>query len=538
MAYNPFLSMNEPAAPTGGEVLNPFMMTDSEPAAFSNDNPFATSNPFSDFGGEYEPPAGDTVPVDIFGAVEPTGIGAKHFEDFPTNTTTTFDVFTSQPDDCERLVKPTELDLASTTADNAYFGEETTGRPMPPRPLPPETQNLILSVTGQMEFTSSHLLDRIPPTRTPSPVSVRDIHSPSPTPEPELEAEPVIDSFDINRNKPARPPPARPPPAARPPPPRPAPPPVPAHAPASVEPLFNQSQPQAQMATDDINLFDAPVPAPVKPTKEAILSLYSAPKKEEQPIDFLSDDIIDEVPADNPSETASYLPSANDLPIENPSTVDIQNDGDRVDTLFLNSGNPTMDSVAPMDCSEPALDNITPATVNSSPFAEVLNDDFQDRRLSASEKNPFEDSTIVDIASPFPVITGNIFDVRTEETIESTDAFGSVQAGVFDKTHANAVDTTQTNVFDTAPVVSPAQIDGFNSSPKDSQVNNGFGNVENAFLATQDVQPTDIGWGDSSEAMVQDAFPESQDAFDAFSAKFDSTGANHISTGRTQNFYP
>ncbi|XP_071440729.1 protein stoned-B isoform X2 [Hetaerina americana] len=60
------------------------------------------------------------------------------------------------------------------------------GRPPPPRPAPPsrETQELILSVTGAMEATSSHLLDRLRATKTPSPTPIRDLHSPSPSPDP------------------------------------------------------------------------------------------------------------------------------------------------------------------------------------------------------------------------------------------------------------------------------------------------------------------------------------------------------------------
>ncbi|XP_075233996.1 stoned B [Lycorma delicatula] len=59
-------------------------------------------------------------------------------------------------------------------------------RPPPPRPaIPPskETKELILSVTGAMEATSSDLLDRLQATRTPSPTPIRELHSPSPTPD-------------------------------------------------------------------------------------------------------------------------------------------------------------------------------------------------------------------------------------------------------------------------------------------------------------------------------------------------------------------
>lgn len=55
-------------------------------------------------------------------------------------------------------------------------------RPPPPRPsLPKETKDLIMSVTGALEATSSDLLDRLQATRTPSPTPLRELNSPSPT---------------------------------------------------------------------------------------------------------------------------------------------------------------------------------------------------------------------------------------------------------------------------------------------------------------------------------------------------------------------
>lgn len=57
----------------------------------------------------------------------------------------------------------------------------------PPRPTPPSQEihkELILSVTGEMDATSLHLLDRLP--KTPSPIPMRDLLSPSPTPTADL----------------------------------------------------------------------------------------------------------------------------------------------------------------------------------------------------------------------------------------------------------------------------------------------------------------------------------------------------------------
>ncbi|XP_046384079.1 protein stoned-B [Ischnura elegans] len=79
-------------------------------------------------------------------------------------------------------------DDEATSAETSQIMSSGPGRPPPPRPAPPsrETQALILSVTGAMEATSSHLLDRLRATKTPSPTPIRDLHSPSPDPSPFL----------------------------------------------------------------------------------------------------------------------------------------------------------------------------------------------------------------------------------------------------------------------------------------------------------------------------------------------------------------
>lgn len=525
MAYNPFLSANEPSATITTDELNPFMITDAEPDAFTGDNPFATSNPFSDFGGGYEPPAGDTVPVDIFGGAEPTGVGAKHFEGFTEDTTAPLDIFTSGPADHDRIVKPTELDLISTTTDHTFLNEEESQEALiPARPLPPETQNLILSVTGQMEFTSSDLLDRIPLTRTPSPVSVRDIHSPSPTPEPEPMEDPPSDSFDINRNKPVRPPPARPPPAARPPPPRPQPPRPPSAPP--VPPTLPVALPPEQ-ATNDINLFDAPVPTPIKPTKEAIMSLYMAPKQEEKQIDFLSDDIVDDISTDVSHDPQSFVgeiakPSSTVagqacFELEEQSAVSVPDD-----SAFPSAINSMTDAMAPMDCSEPQTE-IASATSNTSPFADVMRDDFPNQPVGLEvERNPFESAVEpVDAVTLLSDPAADIFGVKSDAAIMAVDnnIFNSGQSNIFQSASKSVAEESQVNLFSSAPI----ETFGDTSQP--------FGS-ENAFAATDPSPSMDAGWSVPPEAMMQDAFPSGQDAFDAFSAKFDATGANNLNSGK------
>ncbi|CAG9101248.1 unnamed protein product [Plutella xylostella] len=559
MAFNPFLSMGEPAAaaPVTPEALNPFMMGDADPGAFggaedfTGDNPFAASNPFSDFGGgAFEPPAGDTVPVDIFGngSPAPPAAAAGPFDGFMSAAAAPMDIFGSH-EPPPRPPKPTELELVSTTADPPE--ERGPPRPPPPaRPLPPETQTLIHSVTGHMELTTSHLLDRIPPTRTPSPVSLRDIHSPSPTPEPDIDELPPSETFDINCNKPQRPPPARPPlpPVARPPPPRPAPPPIP---PPITKPQV-PPPPQQHQAAEDINLFDAPVPVANKPTKEDIMSLYSAPKKEVKPVDFLSDDFMDDIPP------ATSEPQPSIAPVQ-PSSI-FTSSAEPVGTIIdhvttTTSGGVTsetsptplfsqnspaepslvetapalamdVDSVAPMDCTEPPTEVPTAVT---SPFAE---NDFETHKIDEDMKNPFEDSSAgfdtanvaaaPETAAPFQdnsadnfgsTQPSNIFGVPQDNAFAESDGFGEED---------DTFDTMQTGGF------------GAQSSP--FAASNAFESSQTNFFGANtasQVPASTADWGATPEPMAHDArpFPESQDAFDAFSAKFDNTTANHVSSG-------
>ncbi|XP_004928450.1 protein stoned-B [Bombyx mori] len=497
------LDMGEPVAPVTTEVLNPFMMSgdSNESTTFSGDNPFATSNPFSDFGDGYEPPVGDTVPVDIFGA-DPSGVEAKHFDDF------TDDIFPNQHSAHDKLVKPTDLDLGSTTTDIMQAPDDDVT--IPSHPLPPETQNLILTVTGQMEFTSSHLLDRIPPTRTPSPVSVRDIHSPSPTPEPELQEESRnTDIFDVSRSKPSRPPPARPPPVARPPPPRPAPPAQP--------PITRPPPPQT---TDDINLFDAPIPAPiVKPTKEDILSLYSAPKKEEKQIDFLSDDILEEVPVDMPQPTAAEFtaPTNETGPF---ATEEVKESITLAEPVESNIFSTTLETSVPMDCSEPAP-NSTSATANTSPFTDMINEDFQEAPTKEIEMNPFESFGASDVM--FSNTAQNVFDAKVEESsvtpVACDNIFGeAIQDDTFGGTIPTDMDVATSDVFGTTEVTTANdKADLFG------------GNAMDAF-DSQMQQTPDSPWGNTSDTVMQESVPVTSDAFDAFSAKFDSTASNRETT--------
>lgn len=207
MAANPFLfTEDEYVSPNAGNS-NPFLMSDDcFPDAASNqfgmnDNPFlsqsaATMAPEQvQGGGATNPFAFDPMDLEPSEA-QPAQTGM--FEQPHAFAANTGNIFTEASQmQADFLIdttasipqKPTDLDLKYTNsvATDAEANGLQPKRPPPPRPPPSkETQDLFMSVMGEMDAASSHLLDRIPPTRTPSPVSMRDLHSPSPTPEPQF----------------------------------------------------------------------------------------------------------------------------------------------------------------------------------------------------------------------------------------------------------------------------------------------------------------------------------------------------------------
>lgn len=280
MAANPFLFTEDDYVSPHSATSNPFLINDDLQA--ENDNPFLAQN----------------APTNPF-AFDP-----EELEDTNTNDQNFFCATIPQ--------KPTDLDLKYTnTVETSIPGdvEPQKTAPMPPPRPPPskETQDLLMSVMGAMDATSSHLLDRIPPTRTPSPVSMRDLHSPSPTPEPNLgdlldvgDAKPpntqepndLLSLCDINQNPPlveAKQKPARPSPPSRPP--RPPPPPQPVQKPPKPPPPA-ATKPKSP-ADEMMDMFGSEAPTQTK-TKDDILNLYNKPRTEPTVKDLLFDDAIEE----------------------------------------------------------------------------------------------------------------------------------------------------------------------------------------------------------------------------------------------------
>lgn len=393
---NPFLMTDDDVSSTTNDLnSNPFLMQDTEEGTdYAADNPFLAqaNNPFA-FGDE-EVITTSTQDYHIGSAGTYTDTNTFLNSDNNEMMITSSDVHSNPIDsamsffgttitdmddaDDVAFTKPTGLPiqpsnvLLSNFDDTmAYSSEDELKdkRLPPPRPVPPSqtTQDLILSVADQLDQTSSHLLNRIPVTRTPSPVSMRDLHSPSPTPEfgdlldvSELPHDLInqndgfgdsqVDSTAgdnpfMMQDEHVKNEPARPPPPARPTPPRPTPPRRPSPPQAESIPIHSQPPRPApiQQPHAEPDLFDMfgtgeqqkPPQPPAPKSNQDILSLFSTPKPSvpaSQP-DLLSGDILS---MDNEPDfgakpvmgsqvsSVSSLSSISSAPPTEPSTIPTQ----------------------------------------------------------------------------------------------------------------------------------------------------------------------------------------------------------------------
>lgn len=207
-ASNPFLQDFTDAA-TSGAGENPFLNFGSDQTAYEPPISVDSTNPFASFGIE------STAPNTGFGAIVDTDTPATNVftsqpsNIFVTSDNTNVDLFgtmtaTTAEKQSTTIVSPPQPSPAATPPSKN--GKPPPSRPPPPRPQPPpiphppvqppakNTKDLILSVTGAMDATSNHLLDRLQATRTPSPTLM---HSPSPTPEHSF-----ADLLDVDSNVP------------------------------------------------------------------------------------------------------------------------------------------------------------------------------------------------------------------------------------------------------------------------------------------------------------------------------------------------
>lgn len=180
---NPFLFDDDGEADVATDAAsNPFLQDaaiDSTTEFETSENPFFSEtaqavNPFADYVAEVTSatiPESSHVGGDI---VAPSVVSAGTAE----NVDSAMSFFGT-------TIKDEEDEEHGSQSTYAKFEQKEVDHVPPPRPNPPSqtTQQLILTIADQLDQTSSHLLGRIPVTRTPSPVSMRDLHTPSPTPD-------------------------------------------------------------------------------------------------------------------------------------------------------------------------------------------------------------------------------------------------------------------------------------------------------------------------------------------------------------------
>ncbi|XP_037027462.1 protein stoned-B [Bradysia coprophila] len=351
---NPFLMTDDDVSSTTNDLnSNPFLMQDTEEGTdYAADNPFLAqaNNPFAAFGDEevvttstqdYHLDTYTDTNTFLNSDNNEMMITSSDVHSNPIDSAMSFFGTTiTDMDDADDVafakptglaIQPSNVLMSNYDDTMAYSSEDELKdkRLPPPRPVPPSqtTQDLILSVADQLDQTSSHLLNRIPVTRTPSPVSMRDLHSPSPTPEfgdlldvSELPHDLInqndgfgdsqIDSTANDnpfmvQDELVMSEPSRPPPPARPTPPRPTPPRRPS-PPQAETVTIQQSQPprpapiqQPQAEPDLFDMFGTgeqqkPPQPPAPKSNQDILSLFSTPKPlvpVSQP-DLLSGDIL------------------------------------------------------------------------------------------------------------------------------------------------------------------------------------------------------------------------------------------------------
>lgn len=160
-------------------MANPFLVGDASATFAENNNAF---NPFLTSASAELEPHNDNPFFSSIGESNST-----------QDNTNPFLAFTQKPEPPEPVADLLGIDEKPQT----NVGEDASKtKPPPPRPAPPkrppprptpptqDAKELILSVTGEMDATSLHLLDRL--AKTPSPTPIRDLLSPSPTPTADL----------------------------------------------------------------------------------------------------------------------------------------------------------------------------------------------------------------------------------------------------------------------------------------------------------------------------------------------------------------
>lgn len=196
---NPFLIDDQSTVQDTGmfqQNSNPFLQEYTEPASQVSS---VGENPFLNFTAEqtYQPSLDSTNPFASFVAEPSSELDLDN--NIPTSDILSSHIDVTSTNIFQDEAKQTPDIFAAPLIEEAEKPVKTSSPSLPSRPPPPprppaRTKDLILSVTGAMDATSSQMLDRLQQTRTPSPTLM---HSPSPTPEHS-----VADLLDVDSSVP------------------------------------------------------------------------------------------------------------------------------------------------------------------------------------------------------------------------------------------------------------------------------------------------------------------------------------------------
>lgn len=163
-------------------MANPFLYTDDDIDETTSSNPFFDANPAEVI--SENPFLSDSNPFASFTENE-SGLGQQYIEQ-PPEINYQSDVYMET---CSNELLDFGGDKENQTLNSVDTNENDSSKKSPPeRPaLPSNMQDLISTLSTQLDMTSNKLLGQIPATRTPSPVSMRDLHTPSPTPDTQFD---------------------------------------------------------------------------------------------------------------------------------------------------------------------------------------------------------------------------------------------------------------------------------------------------------------------------------------------------------------
>lgn len=503
---NPFLFDDEEEPVESAP--NPFLMGDAAESEEDTDNPFwqGDVNPFAFNAAESEPAKEETI-AEVPNKSTPSVDKAMSF----FGTTISDDYEHDANDPALIITEPFEAEKKAP----------------PPRPtLPnPTTQDLISSVADHLDQTSSHLLDRIPKTRTPSPVSMRDLHTPSPTPDSAnllmsdvLEATQTDNPFVDVDDEPVFPPQVD----QQKIPPRPVPPrPSPAHVEPAVQP--------AEADLFDFGTTTAAFKPQVPKSNQDILSLFAAPKAAEPPKPDLMSDIL---MMDN--SVGQPIPS-NVQPVQSQP----------VQSQPVQLPSPVQSNVQPVQPVQPNLPQVIPSSAPARPAPPqrpaappqrpappavpkppVIEAKPEPPRQPSFEKVASPPANVPEVAEPVETVPVSSIRINDEpyNGVHDLDKSESISD------NSSAVDSSIRTPGIATPFYSPgpdAQYLDRGQTPVDDQLNSVKEEMINTYINDASSYEASNPFGSPEAAITpqtqptQSAFQES-DNFDAFAAKFDS----------------